>query len=65
MSDVRRIEPLWTIEQVAEYLQIPVKTLYQWRHTGYGPCGRRIGRYVRYRAEDVRAWVDSLSERSA
>lgn len=65
MGDVRRFEPLWTVEQVAEYLQIPVRTLYQWRHNNYGPAGRRVGRYVRYRAEDVRAWVDSLTERSA
>ncbi|MTD58825.1 helix-turn-helix transcriptional regulator [Amycolatopsis pithecellobii] len=65
MGNVRPIEPLWTVEQVADFLQVPVKTLYQWRHHGYGPSGRRVGRYIRYRAEDVRAWVDSLDEQSA
>jgi excisionase family DNA binding protein len=65
MDNVRKIKPLWTVEQVSEYLQVPVKTLYQWRYNGYGPSARRVGRYIRYRPEDVRSWVDSLSERSA
>lgn len=41
-------EPLWGIPEVARYLQIPVATLYQWRHHRYGPPGRRVGRFVRY-----------------
>jgi excisionase family DNA binding protein len=53
-------ERLWTIEDVAEYLGVPVKTIYDWRTRNYGPPGRKVGRYVRYRAEDVRAWVDAL-----
>ena len=49
---------LLSIEDVADYLGIPKNTLYQWRTKGYGPTGRRIGKYVRYRSEDVDAWVD-------
>ncbi len=56
---------LWTIQDVAEYLAIPVKTLYDWRTRQYGPVGRRIGRYVRYRPEDVYSWVDSLDSSQA
>lgn len=51
---------LWTVEDVADYLGIPVKTLYQWRHRGYGPKCRRVGRYLRYRADDVVTWFESL-----
>ncbi len=58
-------ERLWTIEDVSAYLGIPVGTLYQWRTKGYGPAGRRMGKYVRYRPADVRAWVDSLSGEAA
>ena len=29
--------------QVAEYLGIPVNTLYQWRHKGFGPEAYRVG----------------------
>ncbi len=49
---------LWTIQDLAEFLGIPVNTLYQWRSKGYGPQGRRIGKYVRYRPEDVHAWIE-------
>jgi excisionase family DNA binding protein len=49
---------LLSIEDVADYLGVPKNTLYQWRTKGYGPTGRRIGKYVRYRSEDVDAWID-------
>jgi excisionase family DNA binding protein len=61
MTNVSKINRLWTIEDVSDYLGIPVGTLYQWRTKGYGPAGRRMGKYVRYRREDVRAWVDQLA----
>ncbi len=50
---------LLTLEDVAGYLQVPVKTLYDWRHRGVGPRGLRVGRYVRYRQADVDAWLDT------
>jgi excisionase family DNA binding protein len=56
---------LWTVQDVAEYLGIPVQTIYQWRTKGYGPRGRRMGKHVRFVPEDVRAWVASLSEDAA
>jgi excisionase family DNA binding protein len=49
-------------EEVADYLGLPVKTLYQWRYKGVGPPGLRIGRHVRYRPEDVEAWLDRASD---
>jgi predicted DNA-binding transcriptional regulator AlpA len=53
-------EQLWGIKDVADHLRVPVQTLYQWRGRDYGPRGIRVGRHVRYRPEDVRAWVASL-----
>lgn len=47
---------LWGVKDVAEFLGVPVATLYQWRHRGYGPKSRRVGRYVRYEPAAVRAW---------
>ena len=58
-------EPLWAVEDVADYLGVPVKTVYRWRCTNYGPPGFRIGRYVRYRSEDVAAWLDSITDGQA
>ena len=56
---------LWTAQDVADYLGVPVRTLYQWRCNGYGPKGRRVGKYLRYKAEDVIAWFESLDDRCA
>jgi hypothetical protein len=35
-----------------------VATLRWWRHVGIGPHSFKIGRDVRYRISDVRAWID-------
>jgi len=48
-----------TPPEVAGYLQVPVKTLYQWRYRGEGPRAFRVGRHIRYRWEDVGAWLAS------
>jgi len=55
------IPKLWTVQDVAEYLGVPVATLYQWRSHGYGPEGRRIGKYLRYKPDDVMAWFDAIT----
>ncbi len=41
---VVQLEPLWTIEDVAVYLRVPVQTLYQWRRKGIGPPAKKCGR---------------------
>lgn len=54
-------ERLLTIAEVADFLGVPVGTLYQWRHKRTGPKGIRVGRHVRYRPLEVEAWLDSLT----
>jgi excisionase family DNA binding protein len=49
--------PLASRPQVAEYLGVPVATLEQWAHKNSGPRYARVGRHVRYRWEDVEAWL--------
>ncbi|UVS81707.1 Helix-turn-helix domain protein [Actinokineospora sp. UTMC 2448] len=56
---------LWTVGDVSEYLRVPVQTLYQWRTKNYGPCALRVGKYLRYREDDVRRWVAGLGEAEA
>ena len=51
---------LWGIDELADHLGVPKQTIYQWRTKGYGPPGRRVGKYVRFVPEDVLAWVKSL-----
>lgn len=50
-------ETLWTAEECANYLRVPVKTLYEWRYHGRGPRAARVGRWLRYDPTQVRAWV--------
>jgi excisionase family DNA binding protein len=50
-------ERLLTVQDLAEYLGVPATTLYQWRHRGEGPPGFRVGRYIRYRRNDVEQWI--------
>lgn len=46
-------------KQLAEVLGISPKTAQAWRHNGRGPAWYRLGkRLVRYRAEDVTAFLD-------
>lgn len=51
------MERLLTVEEVADFLGVPVNTLYQWRHKGTGPVAFRVGRFLRYDAADVRQWL--------
>lgn len=49
---------LLTPQEVADYLGIPLTTLFRWRWDGgKGPRGHRVGRHLRYRSEDVEAWL--------
>jgi excisionase family DNA binding protein len=51
------IDPLWTVEDVAAFLRVPVETLYAWRKRHTGPPAARVGRHLRYDPTDVRAWL--------
>lgn len=51
-------KPLARPLEVAEHLGVPQKTLAQWRWLGTGPRWSKVGRHVRYRWEDIEAWID-------
>lgn len=50
---------LGTTEQVADYLQLPHKTLAEWRSRGTGPRYFKVGRHVRYKWSEVETWLAS------
>ena len=56
MSEMSEPERLWTLKDVSDYLRVPVGTIYQWRVRGGGPPAMRIGRYLRFDPESVKAW---------
>ncbi len=51
-------EPLASLEEVAAFLGVPVRTVYDWRYRSEGPPGIRVGRHLRFRWADVDAWLD-------
>ena len=54
--------PLMSIEDLAEFLGVPVATIYDWRVDGKGPCGIRVGRHVKFAVSDVRDWLAQQRE---
>jgi excisionase family DNA binding protein len=55
-------ESLWSLKDVADYLHVPERTVYAWRATSKGPRGFRVGKYVRYKASDVEAWLERQAD---
>jgi excisionase family DNA binding protein len=60
---VSGLEPMLSIDELAEYLDKPVRTIYDWRLSGRGPRAVHVGRSLRYRVCDVQAWLDAQLER--
>jgi excisionase family DNA binding protein len=55
---------LATPTEVAANLQVPVRTLYTWRYHRKGPRAHRVGRHLRYRWENVGAWLASAAAKA-
>jgi excisionase family DNA binding protein len=54
---MQHLEPLIDVQQLADYLDVPVKTLYAWRYRREGPPAFRVGRHLRYRRADIQRWI--------
>ena len=44
--------------QAALELAVSTRTLVRWRAQGLGPVAYRVGSAVRYRPEDIDAWLE-------
>lgn len=55
--------PVWGAQELADYFDVPLKTIYAWRYRGQGPRGFRVGRHVRFRLTDVQLWVSDQLEK--
>lgn len=62
LQSISGLDPLLSMEDLAEYLGVPVATIYDWRVDGKGPCGIRVGRHVKFTRDDVLAWIESQRE---
>jgi excisionase family DNA binding protein len=50
---------LATARELADYLDVPIGTVYQWASRGGGPKMIKVGRHLRARWEDVEQWLDA------
>jgi len=57
-------EGLLSPRQLAAYLNVPVATVYDWRHRRFAPPGFRLGKHFRYRRSDVDKWIDDQAQAS-
>jgi excisionase family DNA binding protein len=55
------VQPLLTIEEVADLLVVPLSTLHAWRYKGEGPPALKVGKHLRYREADVLHWLETRS----
>jgi predicted DNA-binding transcriptional regulator AlpA len=51
-------ERLLTRAEVADLLQMPIKTLARWASRGEGPPYLKVGRHTRYDIGELRRWLD-------
>ena len=60
------VEPLWGVPETASYLGVPESTVYRWcSRGGSGPRSYRVGRYRRFKPDEVRAWLNTRASEPA
>ncbi|TXH10154.1 MAG: DNA-binding protein [Hyphomicrobiaceae bacterium] len=50
---------LLTPTQVAEKLKVDVQLLNQWRSARKGPRFVKLGRFIRYKSDELQEWIDA------
>lgn len=55
----------YTPAELAQRLRVTERRLRYWRKEGQGPAWFRVGGSVRYRVEDVHAWIRANMARPA
>jgi Helix-turn-helix domain len=49
---------LLTTKELADFIRVPVKTIYDWNYRGVGPKSKRIGKRRLYERRDVCEWYE-------
>ena len=58
------LEPFLDVRELAEYLGVPVSTVYEWRTHGRGPAAYRFGKHLKFTVTDVQDWVQQQRDRT-
>ena len=56
------LEPLIGVEELSEYLGVPVTTIYDWRVAGKAPRAFKLGKHLRFALSDVQDWLEERHE---
>ena len=51
-------ERLLTVRDIADRLQVDEKTIRRWREEGTLPAAVQVGGIIRWRAQDIDAWIE-------
>lgn len=54
-----------TLQEFADRMNVPIRTVYNWRALHKGPAAMKVGKHVRYRLADVEAWEQKLLDQDA
>lgn len=54
-------QQLMTIEEVADYLRVKKRTIYEWLKSGKIPAIKAVGQW-RFKREKIDEWLDGQSE---
>jgi excisionase family DNA binding protein len=57
-------EPLLDLDWLSEFIDIPPRTIYNWRLHGEGPPAYRVGRHLRFRKSDVERWLSTVRDKT-
>lgn len=57
-------EPLLDLDWLSEFIDIPPRTIYNWRLRWEGPPAYRVGRHLRFRKSDVEAWLSTVRDKA-
>lgn len=52
-TDDLGLEPLIGVEELAEYLGVPIQTIYDWRLSGTAPRAFKFGKRLKFAVADV------------
>lgn len=56
------LDRLFTAEELAKYLALPLGTIYRFNYAGTGPRPLKVGRHLRYRERDIASWLDKQAK---
>ncbi len=62
MTTGNGLRQLLTTSEAAIYLKVSPRTLDNWRSLGTGPHFIKVGALVRYRQEDIEAYLDRQTQ---